>query len=472
MATSKSNAIVKQLAKVLEDEARSGMNYEFDGEKWVIPGHINNLRDAADVLYEMNSELEEEVSNRHAFLGHPNELLYAFYSACEYTFGKMTSKGTQSFFGNTPGETRNIDISFNEKVTVPYGKVTVPGLPIDMYIEVQEQRTVYKSKMVFNTTCRRKYEALVNRIISETERFLLEKSIFAGKALDSSFNFLDVNGFDLESVIYGKEEFAQLRANIFRFVEETDVVTRDLGMSLNRKVLLYGSYGTGKSLTARYIAHLCGQNGWTYLQSGDDDFETVLSFAQQKKLWPMVIFKEDVDTDTGAERDREMNRILNQLDGALTKDAQVFTVLTTNHIDEIQAAMNRPGRTDAQLEIGNVDSDVLERIVRYHCRHVELEEFDADALMEVAVDYTPAFIVEACKRAMLYTENGKIITHEALRRALESLRAQYDRMMVVRENDPNTIEATIRSLTKTEARNARQTQNNEIEDMLDQRFDA
>tara|TARA_R100000234_G_scaffold101521_1_gene70580 strand:+ start:6327 stop:7742 length:1416 start_codon:yes stop_codon:yes gene_type:complete len=464
MATDKSNAIVRQLATVLENEARSGMNYTFDGDQFIFPGHVSSLKEAGDICYDMHHELEEEVSNRHQFTGHPNELLYAFYKACNDTFGKMTGKSTSSFFGSQPAESRNIDIAFGERITVPYGNVEVPGLPIEMHVEVYEHTNRWESILTFSTTCRRKFESLVKRIIAEVERIMNTESIFKGKAIDSEFSFLDVNGFDLDSVIYGVEEYAQLRANVFRFIEDTDYIKNDLGMGLNRKILLYGSYGTGKSLTARRIAHMCSVNGWTYMQAADDDFHTVLNFAQQKKLWPMVIFKEDVDTDTGSDRDVKMNRILNQLDGALTKDAQVITVLTTNHIEEIQAAMNRPGRTDAQLEIGHVDEDVLERIVRYHCRKVEIDDsIDFGSLLKAAESYTPAFVVEGCKRAMLYTEKGESIDEEALRRALESLRAQFDRMMVEPEPDTDSITKSIEAITRKD----RETLHDDISSLAD-----
>ena len=78
-------------------------------------------------------------------------------------------------------------------------------------------------------------------------------------------------------------------------VVKTADLQRSTGLKLNRKTLLYGPYGTGKSLAGGLTAKVAYENGWTFVQckTGSDDLNLVLRMAELYA--PAVVFIEDID---------------------------------------------------------------------------------------------------------------------------------------------------------------------------------
>jgi ATP-dependent 26S proteasome regulatory subunit len=56
--------------------------------------------------------------------------------------------------------------------------------------------------------------------------------------------------------------------------------------------------------------------------------------------------------------------ILNILDGSYTPEDVIF-ILTTNHIDKLDEAIRRDGRTDVKLEITRPNVDTINRYLEY-----------------------------------------------------------------------------------------------------------
>jgi ATP-dependent 26S proteasome regulatory subunit len=55
---------------------------------------------------------------------------------------------------------------------------------------------------------------------------------------------------------------------------------------------------------------------------------------------------------------------LNILDGSYTPEDVIF-ILTTNHIDKLDEAIRRDGRTDVKLEITRPNVDTINRYLEY-----------------------------------------------------------------------------------------------------------
>ena len=72
---------------------------------------------------------------------------------------------------------------------------------------------------------------------------------------------------------------------------------------------------------------------------------------------PAVIFAEDIDKAMEGERSTQMNDILNTLDGIDTKNNPVITILTSNHLENINKAFLRAGRIDSLIQMGPLDAE-------------------------------------------------------------------------------------------------------------------
>ena len=444
--------LTEQLASELERRHATQNAILREGKQIVIPEFMT-LTDASRAIRDWENSMEEDMSRGVAIAGHPSDTLYAFDQAMRRAFGHIfgSSDVVQTFFGamKIPGQTKSIEIDYHKFISVPFGNVKVPGLPIKMNIGIKQKKNVMDSVLMINFEYRHKFAPLVSMIEDEINKELANNSVFRGKAIDSQFGFLNLKGFPLDRIVYAKKEKTQLDAHVFRLIKSTKAA-KGYGLALKRTVLLLGKFGTGKTLTALLAANVCIENGWTFMSvvPGDDIAQAIL-FA--KNYQPCVVFFEDIDQVTSGERDSHINRILNIVDGILSKNAEVMTILTTNHAEKIESAMLRPGRIDAVIEMGHIDEESLLGLVKSYCGNMLADDVNPSDLIEVADDYTPSFIAEACNRAILYameridgvSNDGIRITQQDLKGALMGLRSQYNLMTQDRERSIPPMESAI-----------------------------
>ena len=106
------------------------------------------------------------------------------------------------------------------------------------------------------------------------------------------------------------------------------------GRHIKRGLLLYGSPGTGKTLTAMYLANQM-QGRTTLLLTGRGIGLLEGSCKMARLLQPATIILEDVDLIAEERTEQESGcnallfELLNQMDG-LAEDADILFLLTTN----------------------------------------------------------------------------------------------------------------------------------------------
>lgn len=453
----------ESLRKALEARYAMTDRFKREGTQIVVPEFMD-LDDAGHALLQYHKEQEEEIQVDHLFKDvHPNEALFCFYNAVGELFGRMVAQTTSVFFGmfKIPGRSHPVAVDYGETQNFPVGKVQIPGVPIEMQVginDVDDMKDLKGTAMQVRFTCQRKYEPLVQDIIKNAERHLREGSLFRGKAFDSSWKFINVRGFDPDTVSYSHVERRLLSANLFTPITKS-ANARKLNIPLKRGVLLYGPYGTGKTLTALHTGKVCVENGWTFIQVRDTD--NVANFLRQaQRLQPAVVFFEDVDAVAGGERNAALNSILNMVDGILSKDSEVIVVLTTNHLEKISRAMLRPGRLDAVVSLGAFEAERTVDMVRKAFanskdKSVVLtdKEPDLEAIAQAAEGYPPAFIAEAVNKSRLYgleqaSEQGDTVTVEwdDFVMALKELRTQFQMMNEAQVIDPIPLNAALKEL--------------------------
>ena len=156
-------------------------------------------------------------------------------------------------------------------------------------------------------------------------------------------------------------------------------------------VLLYGPPGTGKSVIAQAIAdHV---NARLLVLNGDDigfisetadtssykpteDSYTVFlvedvdcGFAMKDIIrpmkWNMYDDDETDDTDDEKKRPAGLATILNCIDGFGAPENVIY-ILTTNHIENLDPALIRPGRCDLKIEVGYVCEETFKQFIKFH----------------------------------------------------------------------------------------------------------
>jgi ATP-dependent 26S proteasome regulatory subunit len=102
------------------------------------------------------------------------------------------------------------------------------------------------------------------------------------------------------------------------------------------------------------------------------------------------------------ERNAEIDDILNTIDGVTSKNAEIITVLTSNHAADINPAMLRPGRLDVILSIQPPDAEAAEKLMRIYGRGLIPDHASLKKSGKALAGKIPAVIRECVERAKLY----------------------------------------------------------------------
>jgi hypothetical protein len=201
------------------------------------------------------------------------------------------------------------------------------------------------------------------------------------------------------------------------------------GRHLKRGLLLHGSPGTGKTLTAMYlIGRMPGRT--TVLLTGGSLGLIGPACALARRLQPATVVLEDVDL-VAHRRDYDMGgepllfQLLNEMDG-LAEDADVLFLLTTNRPDVLEPALAaRPGRIDQTVELPLPGPEDRQRLIDLYARGLTLRVADLDAVVERLDGASPAHVKELLRKAALQAaEDGDgalVVEDRHLAAALDEL---------------------------------------------------
>ena len=155
-----------------------------------------------------------------------------------------------------------------------------------------------------------------------------------------------------------------------------------LGARVPKGILLYGPPGTGKTLLAKAIASEAGAKFYAQSASAFVEMFAGLGAARIRKLFeearknaPSIVFIDELDA-VGAQRtghgfsreqDQTLNQLLVELDGFASRD-QVIVMGASNRLQDLDAALLRPGRFDRQVLVAAPDLAGREEILHVHTR--------------------------------------------------------------------------------------------------------
>jgi transitional endoplasmic reticulum ATPase len=423
----------KQAAELEKQVAETGVVHE--GDRIILPANPEKMTipTAMTILAAREKAAQQEYDIQEIVEGFPLDAAAAFYRAVQKRYGFVNSVTVRKtdMWGrkhDVNPDMRQIRVGPKPKdiIQVPVGGFQLPGF--DTPIESQLYTNWRTGKMYFMVTgkLKAKDRDVIREIITETRRELEENSIYKGRAIflksDEDGNvgdgnepeFIDVSKIKPESLILSRDVETLLQHTLFTVIQKTDKC-RKLNIPLKRTINLAGPYGTGKTLIASVTAKHCIAHGWTYVMvSNVAGLASALKFA--RRYQPAVVFAEDIDRAT-EERDETANTILNEIDGLLSKESEVITVLTTNHLDKITKAMLRPGRTDAIINVDAPDAEAAQRLVRLFAGKLVDKSVTLEKLGLEIKGYIPAVIgeiVQRSKLAMIERDDDKLIEADLL----------------------------------------------------------
>lgn len=334
-----------------------------------------------------------------------------------------------------------VPLADGKTMTCPCGIMQIPGIFGSITIEAQR-----KGIALYYET-RKKHEAEIKELFDLIRAELAKNSIYKGHALRVDFSqTLIVPEFmrlapELEEQLSLPEDTRHaVESALFTPIEHTEACRRH-GVPLKRGVLLYGLFGTGKTLTASVAGIKAVRNGWTYIYATEaKSLADAMEFA--KRYAPAVVFVEDIDRATSGDRTAKLDELLNTIDGVDYKNAEIITVFTSNDVDAINPAMMRMGRLDAVIEVAPPDAGAAAKLLRHYAKGTLADDANDVVIGRRLAGKIPAFIREVAERSKLTAigrMNGADITgnvlHDDIVRTADILEA-HDKRIWAKKPEP------------------------------------
>ncbi len=221
-------------------------------------------------------------------------------------------------------------------------------------------------------------------------------------------------------------------------LKRPDLLNR-IGLEPTRGVLLVGSPGTGKTLTARALAEELGVNyiaivGPEIIGKYYGEAEQRLRdiFEKAAKNAPCIIFIDEIDSlapDRNKVEGEVEKRIVAQLLSLMDGFAQtqgVIVLAATNRPDDLDPALRRPGRFDREVLFRVPDRQGRLEILQILTRQMPLDqEVNLEAIADLAVGFVGADLKAICQKA----------AYNALRRQVPSIDAQIPDRISVQQSE-------------------------------------
>lgn len=406
----------------------------FEGSKFILPATMaGRVGEAIRFLSDWQSAQEEEYSYERSFKYRPWDGAAAFDRAMKRLFGTAgIGQTVRTFFGNYPPQYVTIDCGPGETMQVPWGRVAFAPLnaTFDLGGALSDE---YGQVFHLSVSAPKKYRSHIEAFFKVIEEELKSGSIYRGRAITAAETpgFIDTRKVDRRRVVYSDASMEQLDANVWSAIRYADSL-RKVGLPIKRQVLLYGPYGTGKTLAGMLTAQEAEKAGFTYIQvRPDDDLYGALKTAQLYS--PAVVMFEDIDTIKTTHSDG-VAALLDVLDGVTNKGVEVMALFTTNHPDRLHRGMMRPGRLDAIIELAGLDAGGVRRLIEATVpRELLSADMEWDDVIKAFDGLLPAFAKEAVDRAQRYAiarSEGvpQVITDKDLIGAANGIRTQVAMM--------------------------------------------
>lgn len=383
------------------------------GDKLVIPDGMK-YPVAIDLIHRRMKFEEETVELSETFNAFPWDGAHAFEQVLINKFGWAPSETKPGGFFTPPQPPQLISVEVAPGVmkSVPWGLFSLPT--VNGSVECTTNVIDGGIRFALEATVKRKDESTIKQLFADLREYLKQHSIYRGKAIKLRFRddngktlkmpepkFIDTALIDPSELIYSKEIESSIETNLFTPIRRVaDCIANNI--PVKRGVLLGGDYGTGKTMGARIAAKYAVEEGLTYITVlRADELADAINFARLYGEPACVLFCEDIDRTMSGERTVQIDDILNILDGVDSKKLNLITVLTTNHLDNINAAMLRPGRLDAIIEVLAPDAEAVNRLIRKVAGNALDATTDITAACEKLANNVPAVITEVVKRAKL-----------------------------------------------------------------------
>ncbi len=277
-----------------------------------------------------------------------------------------------------------------------------------------------EAKIIIEVMAQSKEKA--EQFMQDIRSRLTSHNVYRGKILSlddtgNKINFQSLPEISREQIVLPEGILKRIERQTIE-VSQYSKALLAAGRKLKRGVLFHGPPGTGKTMTAMYLAKAMKERT-VILLTGQGLGLIEKSCEIARWLQPSMIIIEDIDliaenrsTQIGASTPL-LFELLNQMDG-LGDDSDVLFLLTTNRPDILEPALaSRPGRIDQAYEIGLPDTECRRRLFELYGEGLHIDMDNMEKYVRQTKGASGAFISELLRKAALFAApDGTPITVE------------------------------------------------------------
>lgn len=221
---------------------------------------------------------------------------------------------------------------------------------------------------------------------------------------------------NLASLYLSEPDKRKITSIVDKFKNRKDFYEQ-LGIPYKLGIMLYGHPGTGKTSTIKAVASYLEKDIYFVNLKNvrtNAELKGIFDHINEKCNGGVIVFEDmdascevikrrigmaetrpdsiaDLTTDINAPINDQLtlSYLLNLFDGTICRDGTIFAI-TTNHLENIDPALYRPGRVDIQIEFHKCDHDQIKQIFQ----HIIGRPLAADVLEKIPkYTYAPAEII-------------------------------------------------------------------------------
>jgi transitional endoplasmic reticulum ATPase len=420
------------------------------------------LREAADWLIRKDQQEDKKVAVYHEIDAFPLDGAVAFRDALAEIYGFVEGADIPGGFfePDQPPIMVGVPTGQDTMRQVPWGRIVIPG--VAGFLETS-LRVNPMPKFVINGETKQRHLPEIEAIVKATKDRLATHSVYRGKAIRLDLSWLrepnpakifsptghaprftiPIDKIREDELVFSGPVQSDVDLGLFTPIEHSGLC-REHKIPLKRGILLSGEYGVGKTLLSSVTAKKAVTNGWTFIYL-TNALDMAQGFRFAAMYAPAVLFVEDGDRVVGGDdRTEDIDAVLNAFDGVDTKNVEIITVITTNHLEKMNQAILRPGRCDTLIQITRPDAAAAIRLVLLYGRGLFDPTTDFPKIGDALANHLPAEIREAVERAKLAAVRrvrgpieGKVREQDVLS-AVHAMSHQHD-LLQPKSTDPRGI---------------------------------
>ncbi len=364
-----------------------------------------------------------------------NDGVYQLNRAIEEIYGVSQGKADNSISGDGTIETVDVQLADGTRMKAPYGTIALPDAGPGACIKIQYDNK--KNLLMITGSCEFRFSSMIDEIVDRAKELLTIGSIYKNQAIELSNTYepkiLDLSNIHKEFMVLSDRTEYDLKPLRARITQPKRCLEK--GISLKYGCLMEGPYGTGKTLLAFHLALNAIENNWVFVYLKDPSLlaQTLrLAKVIDKNGNGVVIFVEDIDQVTRGNRDTAMQDILNTLDGGDSKQMNVISLFTTNHIELIEPTFLRGKRIGSIISLTFLDKKTARKFIDFTFSkgNYVVDYTGMDEVLDLIEksNIAPAFmaeITESVKSNMILSDDN-VVKAEYIENSVRSYLRQVD----------------------------------------------